>query len=95
MLPIGFFFLEKGTVRSFYQKDYKEINTEFFFENDFFTAFTSFLSQEKTNLHFQCIEHLCNLNKLPAENFTFTAAPPKFKGVGTFPVRAFASVEKK
>ncbi|WP_333624671.1 cyclase family protein [Sphingobacterium siyangense] len=41
------------------------------------------------------VEHLCNLNKLPAENFTFTAAPPKFKGVGTFPVRAFASVEKK
>ncbi|MGJ1434367.1 cyclase family protein [Sphingobacterium siyangense] len=38
------------------------------------------------------VEHLCNLNKLPAENFTFTAAPPKFKGVGTFPVRAFASV---
>ncbi|WP_080779946.1 cyclase family protein [Chryseobacterium phocaeense] len=41
------------------------------------------------------VEHLCNLNKLPAENFTFTAAPPKFKDVGTFPVRAFASVEKK
>lgn len=41
------------------------------------------------------VEHLCNLDKLPAENFTFTAAPPKFKGVGTFPVRAFASVEKK
>ncbi|EJL67781.1 cyclase family protein [Chryseobacterium populi] len=41
------------------------------------------------------VEHLCNLDKLPAENFTFTAAPPKFKGVGTFPVRAFASIEKK
>ncbi|GAA0884386.1 hypothetical protein GCM10009120_29840 [Sphingobacterium siyangense subsp. cladoniae] len=41
------------------------------------------------------VEHLCNVDKLPAENFTFTAAPPKFKGVGTFPVRAFASVEKK
>jgi len=41
------------------------------------------------------VEHLCNLHKLPAENFSFTAAPPKFKGVGTFPVRAFASVEKK
>ena len=26
------FFLEKGTVRSFYQKDYKDINTEFFFK---------------------------------------------------------------
>jgi len=41
------------------------------------------------------VEHLCNLNKLPDQNFKFTAAPPKFKGVGTFPVRAFASVEKK
>ncbi|ULT24936.1 cyclase family protein [Sphingobacterium sp. E70] len=41
------------------------------------------------------VEHLCNLNKLPDQNFKFTAAPPKFKGVGTFPVRAFASIEKK
>ncbi|WP_313530546.1 cyclase family protein [Sphingobacterium multivorum] len=41
------------------------------------------------------VEHLCNLNKLPDHNFKFTAAPPKFKGVGTFPVRAFASIEKK
>ncbi|WP_104382941.1 Crp/Fnr family transcriptional regulator [Sphingobacterium sp. HMA12] len=60
------FFLEKGTVRSFYQKDYKEINTEFFFENDFFTAFTSYLTQEKTNLHFQCIEQ-CDLISIPKE----------------------------
>ncbi|REC44246.1 hypothetical protein DRF67_18140 [Chryseobacterium pennipullorum] len=58
------FFLEKGLVRSFYQKDYKEINTEFFFENEFFTAFTSFLTQEKTNLYFQCIEQ-CNLISIP------------------------------
>ncbi|GAA4178171.1 cyclase family protein [Sphingobacterium ginsenosidimutans] len=41
------------------------------------------------------VEHLCNLNKLPDQNFKFTAAPPKFKGVGTFPVRAFASIERK
>ncbi|WP_343318301.1 cyclase family protein [Sphingobacterium multivorum] len=40
------------------------------------------------------VEHLCNLYKLPSEGFSFTAAPPKFKGVGTFPVRAFASIEK-
>lgn len=39
------------------------------------------------------VEHLCNLSLLPDENFTFTAAPPKFKGVGTFPVRAFASIK--
>lgn len=39
-------------------------------------------------------EHLCNLELLPAEGFRFSAVPPKFKGVGTFPVRAFASVGK-
>lgn len=36
------------------------------------------------------VEHMCNLHLLPDEGFTFTAAPPKFKGVGTFPVRAYA-----
>lgn len=40
------------------------------------------------------VEHLCNLHLLPQEGFTFTAVPPKFKGVGTFPVRAFASIKK-
>ena len=38
------------------------------------------------------VEHLCNLNQLPSEGFTFSAVPPKFKGVGTFPVRAMAKV---
>jgi arylformamidase len=38
------------------------------------------------------VEHLCELQRLPDEGFTFTAAPPKFKGVGTFPVRAMAKV---
>ncbi|HEY0678575.1 MAG TPA: cyclase family protein [Chitinophagaceae bacterium] len=36
------------------------------------------------------VEHMCNLDKLPASGFLFSAVPPKFKGVGTFPVRAFA-----
>ncbi len=36
------------------------------------------------------VEHLCELHRLPASDFTFTALPPKFKGIGTFPVRAFA-----
>lgn len=35
-------------------------------------------------------EHLCNLQNVPDEGFAFTAVPPKFKGAGTFPVRAFA-----
>lgn len=39
-------------------------------------------------------EHLCNLDQLPESGFTFTAVPPKIKGVGTFPVRAFATLKK-
>jgi arylformamidase len=38
------------------------------------------------------VEHLCHLEALPLEGFTFSAIPPKFKGVGTFPVRAMAKV---
>lgn len=40
------------------------------------------------------VEHLCNLDKLPASGYLFSAVPPKFKGVGTFPVRAFATLPK-
>jgi arylformamidase len=36
------------------------------------------------------VEHLCRLELLPEKGFRFTAVPPKFVGVGTFPVRAFA-----
>lgn len=38
------------------------------------------------------VEHLCHLALLPNEGFTFSAIPPKFKGVGTFPVRALAKI---
>jgi len=38
------------------------------------------------------VEHLCNLSALPDAGFTFSAIPPKFKGVGTFPVRAMAKM---
>ena len=38
-------------------------------------------------------EHLCNLDKLPSSGFRFHAAPVKFRGVGTFPVRAYAVIE--
>jgi arylformamidase len=36
------------------------------------------------------VEHLCNLDQLPHKPIRFNAVPPKFKGVGTFPVRAYA-----
>jgi arylformamidase len=38
-------------------------------------------------------EHMCNLDKLPESGFQFNAVPPKFEGMGTFPVRAYASLE--
>ncbi len=37
-------------------------------------------------------EHMTNLSLLKGKNFKFTAVPPKFVGVGTFPVRAFAKI---
>lgn len=36
------------------------------------------------------VEHLCNLQTLPVDNFRFFAVPVKVKNFGTFPVRAFA-----
>jgi kynurenine formamidase len=40
------------------------------------------------------VEHMCNLRHLPATGFRFFAVPVKVKGFGTFPVRAFATVER-
>jgi arylformamidase len=37
------------------------------------------------------IEHLTNLDQVPAAGFTFTAVPPKIEGCGTFTVRAYAT----
>jgi arylformamidase len=36
------------------------------------------------------VEHLCGLRELPDQGFRFFAVPPKIKGFGSFPVRAFA-----
>jgi arylformamidase len=35
-------------------------------------------------------EHMTNLGSLPDEGFRFSAVPPKIRGMGTFPVRAYA-----
>ena len=39
------------------------------------------------------VEHLCNLGALPDGGFRFFAVPAKMKGMGSFPVRAFARVD--
>lgn len=38
------------------------------------------------------LEHLCELGDLPDSGFKFFAVPVKVRGMGTFPVRAFAVV---
>lgn len=38
------------------------------------------------------VEHLCHLGELPAEGFRFSAVPAPVRGMGSFPVRAFAAV---
>lgn len=38
------------------------------------------------------VEHLCGLGQLPPAGFRFSAVPVKVKGMGTFPVRAYATL---
>ena len=38
------------------------------------------------------VDHLVNLDQLPASGFSFTAVPTKIVGASTFTVRAFAAV---
>lgn len=38
-------------------------------------------------------EHLTNLAALPADGYRFTAVPVKVTGMGTFPVRAYATLD--
>jgi len=39
------------------------------------------------------VEHMCDLDQLSDGSFKFFAVPVKVKGMGTFPVRAFAIVD--
>ena len=38
------------------------------------------------------VEHMCNLGNLPGSGFKFFAVPAPVKGMGSFPVRAFAII---
>jgi kynurenine formamidase len=40
------------------------------------------------------VEHLTNLAALPDIGFRFFAVPPRVKGMGSFPVRAFARIDR-
>jgi arylformamidase len=38
------------------------------------------------------VEHMTNLGALPDSGFSFFAVPPRIRGMGSFPVRAFARI---
>ncbi len=40
------------------------------------------------------VEHMTNLAALPDTGFRFFAVPPKVRGMGSFPVRAFARLDR-
>lgn len=40
------------------------------------------------------VEHLCRLELLPRSGYRFHAVPVKVRGLGSFPVRAYAALEK-
>lgn len=40
------------------------------------------------------VEHMTNLEQLAGQQFRFFAVPPKVRGMGTFPVRAFAITDE-
>ncbi len=49
-------YVNKGLFRTYLTRNGKEINTEFFFENSFMSAFTSFLSEKPTALNIEALE---------------------------------------
>lgn len=49
-------FIDRGILRTYLNVEDKEINTEFFIENSFAGAFTSFLLQTPTSLNIQTLE---------------------------------------
>ena len=40
------------------------------------------------------VEHLCQLGEVPDQGFDFYAVPPRVRGLGSFPVRAFGLIEE-
>jgi kynurenine formamidase len=40
------------------------------------------------------VEHLTDLEQLPATGFRFSAVPAPIRGMGTFPVRAYATLPR-
>lgn len=52
------YFIKSGAVRSYFIKDKREICVDFGFENDFVSAYTSFLTRLPSDVHVQALSHV-------------------------------------
>lgn len=50
------------------------------------------MSDRRVGRDVPIVEHLSGLERLPDSGFRFFAVPVKVRGLGTFPVRAFAVI---
>lgn len=61
-------FVSSGTLRSYVRNDEEEFNNDFYFDNDFVSAYTSFLTQTATNCNIEaltdCTIHYISYQKL-------------------------------
>jgi CRP-like cAMP-binding protein len=71
-------FVSSGTFRSYIRNNEDEFNNDFYFDNDFVSAYTSFLTQMPTNCNIEaltnCTVHYIsyeNLNELIAQDNAF------------------------
>lgn len=49
------YFINSGTLRSFYSKDGEEVTTQFYFQNSYCSSYSSFLNQTKGRLNIECL----------------------------------------
>jgi CRP-like cAMP-binding protein len=63
----AFNFIHKGLVRSFSLEDGREVNVNFYFENDFVCDFQSFRTQEPTKFYFVAMEDTITYQGTKAE----------------------------
>lgn len=61
-------FVHSGTLRSYVQNDGEEFNNDFYFENSFISAYTSFLTQMPTNCNIEALTDV-TLEYISHENF--------------------------
>ncbi len=86
------FFISQGCCKSFYNKDGKEINTAFYFEDDFFTNIVSLKSGEKSKYYIKACE---NSKVIKLDKFTLLEAYKKSQEIESFGRKILELIIKK